>query len=142
MIDQVVTNLLENAVKYTPVGSPILIDVRLTVGGVRVAVEDRGPGIPPELRERVFDKFYRLDTPARARGSGLGLAVARGLVEGHGGSIRVETGGGPPEAPGARFVFELPALEHLPAPAPASPRAGDPEYAIGRPVQASRERLP
>jgi signal transduction histidine kinase len=110
MIDQVVTNLIENAVKYTPPASPIIVTVEPVVGGVRLAVEDRGAGIPPERRERVFDKFYRIETASRVRGSGLGLAVSRGLVGGHGGHIWVEAGSGPPETPGARFVVEIPSM--------------------------------
>jgi len=114
MIDQVVTNLIENAVKYTPSTSPLAITVEPAGGGARLALEDRGPGIPPERRERVFDKFYRLETTSRVRGSGLGLAVSRGLVEGHGGRIWVEAGSGPAETPGARFVVEIPGVASLP----------------------------
>ena len=104
-IDQVLTNLLENAVRYTPPGSPIDICAEVKDGQVLVSVADRGPGIPPEQRERIFDKFYRVLTHQRdTRGSGLGLAVCRGLVEAHGGRIWVESrmGGG------ALFRFTLP----------------------------------
>jgi two-component system sensor histidine kinase KdpD len=121
MIDQVVTNLLENAVKYTPDGSPI--DVRVTHVGdrIRVAVADHGPGIPANKRAAVFDKFYRLERRGRIQGSGLGLAVSKGLVEGHGGQIWIaETPGG-----GATFLFELP-LEAPVAPGAAAPGAGAP----------------
>jgi len=114
MVDQVVTNLIENASKYTPLGAPLAVAVRETAGGVRVEVEDRGTGIPPDKRERIFDKFYRLETRGATRGSGLGLAVSRGLIEGHGGRIWVEAGAGPVESPGARFVFELP-RDQIPA---------------------------
>jgi len=104
-IDQVLTNLLENAVRYTPPGSPIDISAEVKDGQVLVSVADRGPGIPPGQRERIFDKFYRVLTYQRdTRGSGLGLAVCRGLVEAHGGRIWVESrmGGG------ALFRFTLP----------------------------------
>jgi len=107
-IDQVLTNLIENAVRYTPAGSPIDIAVELCEDMVRVSVADRGPGIPPSDVERVFDKFYRvLNTEARATrptGSGLGLAVCRGLIEAHGGRIWVENRQGG----GAIFRFTLP----------------------------------
>ena len=104
MIDQVVTNLLENAVKHTPPGSPILVDVRPTPAGLCVAVEDRGPGIPPEHREHVFDKFVRLDVGERGRGSGLGLAIAHELVERMNGELVVES------QPGrTTFTLDLPA---------------------------------
>ena len=123
MIDQVMTNLVENVVKYTPPGSPIIVSIERADGCVRVAVEDRGPGIPREERERIFDKFYRLETKAGTRGSGLGLAVSRGLVAAHGGRIWADGGSGPPAAPGARFVFELPCEEAGTPPSPTSPSA-------------------
>lgn len=104
MIDQVLTNVLSNAVKYTPPGTPIEVRVECNGDRVRVAVADHGPGIPADRREHVFDKFYRLERRGRVQGSGLGLAVSKGLVEGHDGWIWVEeTSGG-----GATFVFELP----------------------------------
>ena len=128
MIDQVVANLVENAAKYTPATSPILVAIEATADSVRLAVEDRGPGIPPDRRDRVFDTFYRLETAGRARGSGLGLAVSKGLVEGHGGRIWAEMGGGPPEAPGARFIVEIPRTgrpESGPGPEAPAPTIGD-----------------
>jgi len=107
-IDQVFTNLIENAVRFTPTGSPIDISVQLCDDTVMVSVADCGPGIPLADVERVFDKFYRvLDTETRATrptGSGLGLAVCRGLVEAHGGRIWVENRPGG----GAIFRFTLP----------------------------------
>jgi two-component system sensor histidine kinase KdpD len=90
-IDQVITNLLENAVRHTPPGTPVEISARLSEQEVVVSVSDHGPGIPTEQLTHVFDKFYRVlqDTPTMsdARGSGLGLAVCKGLVEAHGGRI-------------------------------------------------------
>lgn len=110
-IDQVLTNLLENAVRYTPEGSPIDIGVRLVDGAMEICVADRGPGIPEADRERVFDKFYRvMETQTRSSrptGSGLGLAVCKGLVEAHGGHIWVEKR----EGGGAIFRFTLPLSE-------------------------------
>lgn len=107
-IDQVLTNLIENAVHYTPAESPIEISVRADGGQVTVSVADHGPGIPPSNVERIFDKFYRvLDAQrdaAHPRGSGLGLAVCRGLVEAHAGRIWVENR----EGGGAIFRFTLP----------------------------------
>ncbi len=107
-IDQVVTNLIENAVRYTPAGSPIDISAQLCEDSVMVSVADRGPGIPPADVERIFDKFYRvLDTGRKAThptGSGLGLAVCRGLIEAHGGRIWVENR----QDGGAVFRFTLP----------------------------------
>jgi two-component system sensor histidine kinase KdpD len=104
-IDQVVTNLLENAVRYTPKESPIDIRVEVKDGQMLVSVADRGPGIPPADLERIFDKFYRVLRNQRdTRGSGLGLAVSRGLVEAHGGRIWAENR----EGGGAIFRFTLP----------------------------------
>jgi len=107
-IDQVLTNLIENAVRYTPAGSPIDIEVHLNGNQMVISVADRGSGIPQADLERVFDKFYRvLETQTRAThpsGSGLGLAVSKGLVEAHGGRIWAENRAGG----GAVFRFTLP----------------------------------
>ncbi len=104
-IDQVLTNLIENAVRYTPAGSPIEIGTQIDGNQMVVSVADRGPGIPPADLERVFDKFYRvLGTGVKTTGSGLGLAVSKGLVEAHGGRIWAENR----EGGGAIFSFTLP----------------------------------
>ncbi|HEY3058857.1 MAG TPA: ATP-binding protein [Chloroflexota bacterium] len=102
-IDQVVTNLIENAHIHTPPGTPIALQARLEGDVVRVAVVDNGPGIPESDRERLFRAFERGQT--RAPGTGLGLTIARGFVEAHGGHLWLEDA---PER-GARFVFTLPA---------------------------------
>jgi two-component system sensor histidine kinase KdpD len=107
-MDQVLTNLIENAVRYTPPGSPIELSARLDGEQMVISVADRGPGIPVKDRERIFDKFYRVlgtqNKSARITGSGLGLAVSKGLVEAHGGHIWVENR----EGGGAVFSFTLP----------------------------------
>ncbi len=108
-IDQVLTNLIENAVRYTPAGSSIEISVVEQSGELRVNVADHGPGIPEEYIERIFDKFYRV-SGAKQRGTmgtGLGLAVCRGLVEAHGGHIWAENRAGD----GAVFQFTLPLVK-------------------------------
>jgi two-component system OmpR family sensor kinase len=90
-IRQVLDNLLTNAAVHTPAGTAVSVGVRVTDGRALVRVADAGPGIPPEDRERVFDRFYRVDK-ARSRdrgGSGLGLAVAGSLVQAHGGTIEL-----------------------------------------------------
>ncbi|MFF0889366.1 sensor histidine kinase [Streptomyces sp. NPDC003456] len=111
-IRQVLDNLLTNAAVHTPAGTRVSVEVRAVPGAAEVRVADTGPGIPPEDRARVFDRFYRVDK-ARSRdrgGSGLGLAVARSLVHAHGGRIEV-TG-----APGATvFTVRLPMREAAPA---------------------------
>lgn len=105
MIDQVLTNLIENALRYTPAGSPIEISVSTTTSELHVSVADRGPGIPPEDLERIFDKFYRVMGHAReVSGSGVGLAVCKGLIEAHGGRIWATNRPGG----GSIFRFTLP----------------------------------
>jgi two-component system, OmpR family, sensor histidine kinase KdpD len=104
LVEQVLINLLENAVKYTPVGSPIDIAVKLDHGGLLVEVADRGPGIPDDQADRVFEKFYRLPRDGTGGGAGLGLAICRGIVEAHGGRIWAA----PREGGGAVFRFTLP----------------------------------
>ena len=101
-IDEVITNLLDNAIKYGGPSDPIDVDVRADGAQVSVAVRDRGPGIAPDQRERIFQPFERGDT--KAPGVGLGLHVAREIVLLHGGSIVVEA---PPDG-GTRFVVTLP----------------------------------
>ncbi|HLJ36354.1 MAG TPA: ATP-binding protein [Ktedonobacteraceae bacterium] len=90
-IDQVLTNLLENALRYTPPESPIEIEAHIEGEQVLLTVADRGPGIPTSDLERVFDKFYRVlhgqHSAGYPMGSGLGLAVCKGVVEAHGGRV-------------------------------------------------------
>ena len=108
-IDQVLTNLIENAVRYTPSDSPIEISAHVQGDQMVISIADRGPGIPPADLERVFDKFYRVlgPTTERPTGSGLGLAVSKGLVEAHGGRIWAENR----EGGGAVLRFTLPLLK-------------------------------
>ncbi len=103
LIEQVLVNLLENAIKYTPAKSPIEISANITDDQVLVRIADRGPGIPPGDEERVFDKFYRA-RPNGSSGVGLGLTVCRGIVEAHGGKIWAQNRDGS----GAVFQFTLP----------------------------------
>jgi two-component system sensor histidine kinase KdpD len=105
-IDQVLSNLLENAARYTPPGAEIRIVVRALADRVEVEVADRGPGISPAALAGLFEPFKRGDVarPPVAGGTGLGLAVSRGLIQAHGGDIRAENR---PDG-GARFVFTLP----------------------------------
>ena len=105
-IDQVLTNLLENATHYTSPESPIEISAEAREHEILISIADRGQGIPAHDLERVFDKFYRVMATRRngAMGTGLGLAVSRGLVEAHGGRIWVENR----EGGGAVFRFTLP----------------------------------
>ncbi len=105
-IDQVLGNLLENAVRHTPDSGTVTVNTEPGDRYVRVAVTDTGPGIPVDDIPYVFERFYRVD-PSRARttgGAGLGLTIAKQLIEAHGGSIWVESKPGR----GTKFVFELP----------------------------------
>jgi two-component system sensor histidine kinase KdpD len=103
-IDQVLTNLLENAIRFSPLGTEIAVIAIRWQNQVEIKVADRGPGIRPEDRSRVFDEFYRSDVGDRRAGTGLGLAIARAIVTAHGGSMRIEdTPGG-----GATVAFRIP----------------------------------
>ncbi|MEO6599617.1 MAG: DUF4118 domain-containing protein [Polyangiaceae bacterium] len=109
LIEQVLVNLLENALKYTPAGSPLEVRARTASVGVEVTVADRGPGIPAVDQPRIFEKFYRVGG-APVGGAGLGLAICRGIVMAHGGTLFVENR----EAGGAAFKFCLPIEGHPP----------------------------
>jgi two-component system sensor histidine kinase KdpD len=104
LVEQVLINLLENAVKYTPAGSPIEVSAVVEDRRVCVTVADRGPGFAPGEDTRVFDKFFRGHLVGTRAGAGLGLAIARGIVEAHGGEIVAE----PRPGGGALFRFSLP----------------------------------
>lgn len=108
LIEQVLVNLLDNSLKYTPAGSPIDITVTHDTKRLIVSLADRGPGISTGDEKRIFEKFYRgVSSPGRAdrRGSGLGLAICKAIVETHGGEIHAENRAGG----GACFTFTLPA---------------------------------
>lgn len=101
-------NLVENAVKYGPEGGQVRLSAKPDGTDMVISVADQGPCIPPELRERVFEPFFRVDT-ARSRelgGTGLGLSLVRAIAEVHGGSVWVEEH----QAGGNRFVLRLPAV--------------------------------
>jgi signal transduction histidine kinase len=105
---QVLNNLLANALFHTPAGGRITVGGAATPSGVRLTVQDSGPGFPPEDVGRIFDRFYRSDKARRREdgGSGLGLAIARSIVEAHGGAIGAQNTPGQ----GAAIVIDLPRL--------------------------------
>jgi two-component system sensor histidine kinase KdpD len=106
LIAEALTNLVENAVRYSPHGSEIIIRGRIQEENMIVSVTDQGEGIDPDERERVFDKFYRSTRLNKQykEGTGMGLAIARGIVESHGGRIWVESASGH----GLEFSFMVP----------------------------------
>lgn len=108
MILRVITNLVENAIKYTPDGGRIHISAAVTERGVQISVRDSGPGIPPNMQRKIFDKFSRIQHTGGPKGIGLGLAFCRLAVEAHGGSIWVDSQPGE----GSTFNFTLP-LEYV-----------------------------
>jgi two-component system sensor histidine kinase KdpD len=117
LLEQVLVNLVDNAAKYTPPGSPIEVRSRAVPGGVEVEVCDRGPGVPLGQEEAIFEKFRR--GPLGGNGMGLGLTICRGIITCHGGTIRCENR---PDG-GARFSFVLP-REGDPPPTPELPGTG------------------
>jgi signal transduction histidine kinase len=116
LLHRLLLNLLDNALKYSPAGSRVTLEVARRDGGYRLAVADAAPPVPPEAAERIFERFYRVDRarsrsePSTTGGAGLGLPIARWVAEAHGGSLRLArpNGGG--------NVFEL----FLPPPPPPS----------------------
>lgn len=109
LIEQAVTNLVDNAIKFSPPGRAVRITASREATALRIAVEDEGPGIAPEHHARIFERFYCVD-PGRSRrqgGTGLGLAIVKHIALAHGGSIRVESEPGR----GSRFVLEIPSGE-------------------------------
>jgi signal transduction histidine kinase len=105
-LEQILGNLLDNALRHTPGGGTILLGLNADAANVLLTVEDSGPGIPPDQLDLIFERFHRVDS-SRSRsdgGTGLGLAIARKLAEAHGGSLRVENR----SEGGARFTLRLP----------------------------------
>src|SRR5205814_10419536 len=105
-LDQILVNLIDNGVKYTPPEGHVWVEAREVGDAVRIEVRDDGPGIAPKHRERVFERFYRAD-PSRTReagGTGLGLSIIKHLVESMGGEVGVE----PNQPRGSVFWLRLP----------------------------------
>jgi signal transduction histidine kinase/CheY-like chemotaxis protein len=140
-IVQVLTNLIDNAVKHSSSGSAVRLATVPVRDEVRFVVEDRGPGISPERLERIFERFEQVDSSdtRSVGGSGLGLTLARGIVQKHGGTISVESRVGE----GSRFIFTLPhppcAAATRPAPEPPLVLICDDDQAICRFLQLTLE---
>jgi signal transduction histidine kinase len=105
-VRQILANLVDNAVKFSPQGATVTIAARRTDDAVQVRVADEGAGVPAGEQERIFRKFYRADAagPATGGGTGVGLFIARGLASAMGGRLWIDSETGR----GASFVFELP----------------------------------
>ncbi len=103
-IEQVLSNLLDNAVKFSPAGGPIVLEVALLPPAVELSVTDHGIGIPAEHRDRIFERYYQAHREQKLGGMGLGLHISRQIVELHGGALRAEH----PGDGGTRIVARLP----------------------------------
>jgi signal transduction histidine kinase len=122
-------NLIENAIRHTPAGTHVRASTYADDGAAFLVVEDDGPGIPPELELRVFERFVRGGGEG-GRGAGLGLAIVRAVAESHNGTVALEQ---PPAGRGTRFVIRLPAAGTR----PPSPPAGDRQASRGTEAAAS-----
>jgi signal transduction histidine kinase len=120
-INQILVNLINNAIKYSPDGGEVRISAQTRGKEVELSVEDEGLGIPADAQKRIFDRFYRVESNETRGigGTGLGLSIVQGLVELHGGRIWVESR----EPKGSRFTFTLPFAVYFPAPADYSAMA-------------------
>jgi two-component system sensor histidine kinase KdpD len=123
LIGQVLGNLLDNAVKYAPAGTQISISAEAGADQIIVSVADEGPGLPPGEEKRVFEKFHRAVPEGTQSGVGLGLSIAKAILQAHGGTIEAEN----LPAGGAVFRFGLPIPAHRPA--GAAPTGGPIERA-------------
>jgi two-component system sensor histidine kinase KdpD len=112
LLEQVLVNLLENAIRYTPAASQIELSARIAGKHVEIRVADNGPGLPPGSESKVFDKFFRgsIIAPDGRRGVGLGLAICRAIVEAHGGQTKASNR----QRGGAEFLVILPCNEAPP----------------------------
>jgi signal transduction histidine kinase/CheY-like chemotaxis protein len=141
-LQQVIWNLVSNAIKFTPKGGKVQIALERTHSGVRLIVSDSGEGIRPDFLGQVFEKFRQADasTTRRHGGLGLGLSIVKSVVELHGGTVRAESGG---IGKGATFIVELP-LTAVAAPPerPENSAADNGESEPARPPSASEQELP
>jgi PAS domain S-box-containing protein len=134
-MERVLVNLLSNAFKFTPPGGRVRIGVGQAGGRGVIEVHDTGPGIPPAMREAIFERFRQLQVGADRSlgGTGLGLSIVKQFVELHGGAVKVEQ---PPEGNGSCFRVELP----LAAPPGAAVRSAPEDQSLGISPQITRER--
>jgi signal transduction histidine kinase len=132
-LDQVLSNLLENAVKYSPDGGPISVVVEGRHGEVEVRVSDEGLGIPAEHRENVFERFYQADGVAGRRrfgGLGLGLYISRAIIDAHGG--RIWSAPNSEAGRGSIFGFRIPRVAMPTTPVEIVPTGEPPPFVVRR----------
>jgi signal transduction histidine kinase len=138
-LHRLMLNLLENAVRHTPPGTRVHASTDARDGEAVITVEDSGPGIPPELTERVFERFVRGGRDG-AKGSGLGLAIVRSVAQSHGGKVELAV---PDTGIGTRFVIRIPSV-HVAAPPVAEPAengaAAQTSTTTGRTIGRRRNR--
>jgi two-component system phosphate regulon sensor histidine kinase PhoR len=103
-IEQVLVNLIHNAIKFTPPDGKIVVSAYFENNQLLISVTDNGIGIPEEEQARIFERFYKVDKSRSSIGTGLGLAIAKHIVYGHGGSIWVKS----IETKGSTFTFSIP----------------------------------
>ena len=107
-IEQVLVNLIHNAIKFTPPGGSVNVSAKVNGGEALVSVADTGIGIPADDLPRIFERFYKVDKARSGRGTGLGLAIAKHIVQSHGGEISAQS----EQGKGSVFSFSLPLEEH------------------------------
>ncbi len=116
LLSQAVSNLLDNAIKYTPAGGAVRLQAGLRRDGMaEIAVTDTGPGIPPEARDKVRQRFVRLDQSRSSTGIGLGLSLVQAVAEMHGGRFELDDGAGAGDTPGLRAALVLPRAQPAPS---------------------------
>jgi two-component system sensor histidine kinase TctE len=120
LLRELLNNLIDNALRYTPAGGAVTVEVRSTDDAVELEVEDTGPGIPESERELVFERFHRV-LGTQVDGSGLGLAIVKEIADQHAAHITLHAARGDLDPPGARFVIQFP---HAPSPRPPERAAG------------------
>lgn len=113
LIGQVITNLISNAIKYSPKGGEIIISTSETEDGIEVSVQDFGIGIPVDVKDKIFERYFRVKDPmvSKISGIGLGLYITAGIIRQHGGTMAVQS----QEGCGSKFTFTLPYKSPVPA---------------------------
>ncbi len=107
-IERAISNVLTNAIKYSPEEQPVRVSLQPRDDWLVIEIEDRGPGIPQDLLPHLFDRYFRVRSPKKAEGIGLGLSIVKSIVEAHGGSVEIET----QEGQGTQVTLRFPVWKH------------------------------